>query len=938
MSTAGEAADLFGVPDTSLDPFSTVLGGDTPDDKPHGTTQASNAVSDLFGPSANEFPVDGTGPGVTQTNAQQTWYDCSGQQSYAYDNTVSTAYASAYPDQTSYSQSNGTYAQHSQHGQSNAYNQPTAPNASGKFACTRRTTYPHRAAPVYEPSYGQQSGYAPRRTYVPHTQGTSTYAPPTNSLACTSAMGTTASPYAPAGAAQKAPVVQIGSYSTSTYDPYKPAQTQLSLEASQGATVSAPTIHDSYQHSYAAAPAVPLVQQTYPYGTASHTSAYVLSTVPVPPPPAPISSAPPALSPTVSVTQYRPKTANAFDPPIPPPKTRHVSGPPRQVSFSPQSPVSPPPRTTLTPQSMPPRRTPDPHRHSALPPRRTPDPHGYPVPPPRKTPDPHAYSVPPRRDGHAALHALPQPTPPGPHALTVNGHAGHAGYEPSYTPSATHVASGSYGEVAQAGVYSQEGLPRVNETYAPHAAYNPTHLEAASPYSPLASTHEVSGMNDFDARIGSPVRETIPEVDEEELQSASYEPPAPTAVTSSPQTVSAGVHPHEGHAWPAQPSHQPSLGSPLERAKSPPRSGPPSAVPAPATAQDPYAPPPGSNASDRAKSPGASSVHSIQKHPYETPRRDSATKSPPVSRPLSSQSRRSTLSSQYDPHFAYDPKRATSPTGSVRSFTATKQNAYDPYAPTEKQAAHGRQASNGSVYSTTSVADPYAPSRQPARQSSEHVYGSFTLPTQPSSFTASGSHPPAAYDRTGGQVVTLAPQTHSTYAPSPSLLGTNDPLGRTSARVPVISFGFGGKLVTCFHGANMNTGFDVALSSRQSTDIKIQLIHKVVPESVLDTAAVSYPGPLYSDPGSPTASLVRTGAQVLKAKKTRVIKYLEERAEEISRGLGYHRAGSVEQSRAEAKRVLVLLLKVMVENDGRLSGKWVASDFCSCRPSINVSC
>ena len=83
---------------------------------------------------------------------------------------------------------------------------------------------------------------------------------------------------------------------------------------------------------------------------------------------------------------------------------------------------------------------------------------------------------------------------------------------------------------------------------------------------------------------------------------------------------------------------------------------------------------------------------------------------------------------------------------------------------------------------------------------------------------------------------------------------------------------------------------------------------------------------------------MRTGAQVLKAKKTRVIKYLEERAEEISRGLGYHRAGSVEQSRAEAKRVLVLLLKVMVENDGRLSGKWVASDFCSCRPSINVSC
>lgn len=168
--------------------------------------------------------------------------------------------------------------------------------------------------------------------------------------------------------------------------------------------------------------------------------------------------------------------------------------------------------------------------------------------------------------------------------------------------------------------------------------------------------------------------------------------------------------------------------------------------------------------------------------------------------------------------------------------------------------------------------------------------------------------------------MTLAAATHSTYAPSPSLLGTNDPLGRTSARVPVISFGFGGKLVTCFHGANMNTGFDVALSSRQSTDIKIQIIHKMIPESVLDISATSYPGPLFSDPGSPTASLVRTGAQALKVKKARVIKYLEERAEEISGGLGYHRAGSVDKSRAEAKRVLVMLLKAMVENDGRLSG------------------
>ena len=119
----------------------------------------------------------------------------------------------------------------------------------------------------------------------------------------------------------------------------------------------------------------------------------------------------------------------------------------------------------------------------------------------------------------------------------------------------------------------------------------------------------------------------------------------------------------------------------------------------------------------------------------------------------------------------------------------------------------------------------------------------------------------------------------------------------------------------------MNTGFDVALSARQSTDIKIYSLHKVIPESALDTSATTYPGPLYSDSGSPTASLVRTGTQALKSKKTKVIKYLEDRAEEMAAGLGYHRPGTVDRSRAEAKRILVLLLKVMVDNDGRLSGR-----------------
>lgn len=174
------------------------------------------------------------------------------------------------------------------------------------------------------------------------------------------------------------------------------------------------------------------------------------------------------------------------------------------------------------------------------------------------------------------------------------------------------------------------------------------------------------------------------------------------------------------------------------------------------------------------------------------------------------------------------------------------------------------------------------------------------------------------------------PLTQHMYAPSPSLVGANDPLGRTSVRVPVISFGFGGKLVTCFHGScSMNTGFDVALASRQSTDVKVHVLHKVIPESALDTSAASYPGPLFSDPGTPSTSLVRTGAATqTKNKKARVVQYLEERAEEISRGIGYFHPGSIDSRRAEAKHILVRLLKVMVENDGRLSGRYTVLSEC----------
>ncbi|KAH9951938.1 Sec23-binding domain of Sec16-domain-containing protein [Amylocystis lapponica] len=339
----------------------------------------------------------------------------------------------------------------------------------------------------------------------------------------------------------------------------------------------------------------------------------------------------------------------------------------------------------------------------------------------------------------------------------------------------------------------------------------------------------------------------------------------------------------------------------------------------------------------RTKSPGEASVHSfrgVSTKSLHSPPGSEWSPSVPASTPLvpsGSGSVYSPMSSSYEPPVMMDAKRTASPAPSVQSLTGSVSAPYDDYAPTSKatQATHPhiRSMSNGSAFSLSSAPreSPYAPSRhsrqQPSETSSQGSISSL-YEKSPPAHEAYAARPTTTFDRTGGQILTLAPAIPLAYAPSPSLLGTNDPLGRTSVRIPVISFGFGGKLVTCFHGSSaLNTGFDVALSSRPSTDVKLHVLHKVIPESTLETSAASFPGPLFSDPGTPSTSIVRTGtATQTKTKKARVIKYLKERADEISRGLGYFHSDSVDGRRAEAKHILVLLLKVMVENDGRLSG------------------
>ncbi len=175
---------------------------------------------------------------------------------------------------------------------------------------------------------------------------------------------------------------------------------------------------------------------------------------------------------------------------------------------------------------------------------------------------------------------------------------------------------------------------------------------------------------------------------------------------------------------------------------------------------------------------------------------------------------------------------------------------------------------------------------------------------------------------------TLSSSLHNLYAPSPSLLGTNDPLGRTALRVPVVSFGFGGKLVLCFHKNPAEAGgFDTAMSARPATQISFKPIKDVVPSSMLSTqtqAGTPFPGPLFCDQATAAAGVLAGAAANTKAKKAVLLQWFDELAAEAERDVGYVSNDSVVgRAKAEGKSVLIKLLKVLVENDGKLAGRCV---------------
>lgn len=759
---------------------------------------------------------------------------------------------------------------------------------------------------------------APLSTQQPQAQNYSAYEPPVSN---------TASTYAP---------TKTSISSQSPYSPYTPAVTS-----------QVNNIGNSSSYSYTAA---------------SHSYTPIAQATP-PAPPAPT---------TPSASVFRPKTSNAYDPPLPPPRASK-----RAVS------AARPAARTASPAVG--QQTYPVYDASTLPPP-PPLPAQY---APHTTPQSaNLYSSPPQVAGSSA------PNQQDSNGWNSNGINNH------YSAAASNYTT-----------------PNGSQTSTEGGAMSSLYQTPASSYAPLTpSTAPHSGLTDETPTPRQPSKDTNTGDSNSGQSYAQSAPPSQQSFDTSPSRVSEDwssrdsaaedyKNGYEVGSFPSAPlpaggehSFSPNQIRPAsrgpshaDRTGSPAWSSSPRASPDIQRSRDTKSlsppPPPStygayrSNSYDpksvnRAGSPVKEPVHSrngsqSNGDPYSPPMQGASAyapnnfaAAPRVSSPISNGSNVRSLGTS-DPYAPKAPGQTFNeyePSAHVtRAISPPAQNGYqvppDPYAPNTQPTNIFDQKPAGAVSSPNlwqgsqpAVLDPYAP---PSRSNGSYVSpgardrsgsnGSllhnagqyvpqqswqqqpYEAPQFGNHYSPAGTHDAydgMPYDSSAGQEISLASATQTLYAPSPSLLGSNDPLGRTAARIPVFSFGFGGKLVTCFHGASaLSTGFDVALSSRQSTDIQIRVLHKVIPESALDSSAATYPGPLFSDPGSPTNSLVRTTASQIKAKKARVTAYLDERANEIERGIGYLHPGSEDRRQADGKLVIVRLLKVMVEHDGHLTGR-----------------
>ncbi|KAG6900882.1 hypothetical protein C0993_010000 [Termitomyces sp. T159_Od127] len=926
MNGVEAAASLFGSEESGSDPFAS-LGGET-------APGPSNGNDNLFDAEVAPNSVD-FADALRDDHAAVSGNDVPDASQYfqRQETSVYLTNSSHTHLNTGNTNQDGWYAQQ---GQEHTY------KPQQNYSTSAHDQY----TPVVQ---HQQSQPAPASgQYDPYVPTNSTYAPP-----------------APA--------------TTHSYDPYAPAQQVNSYVPPQPA-VLAPSAYSSYASSSALSQAY--YNPSYASGSQVVSTLASQSELPVPSKPTPVSVLSTAT--TAKVTISRPKLSNAYDPPFPtttksrktaravsaqntygyqtyetmsppvpayglpssqtapyltqqtPPPAPHP--PSQRLPLPPLPQATPPPPQHLPPPPIP-QGTPPPQRHTPLPqnisppaplhhssfPSHAPPPltssPALPVHPQYNSQRIHGVQSEPiegSSDAHSLTHGLGYSQPPDPedpentNSYDSSKDRNSIGLSPPFEG-----VQVSRDNISQVTLGIETSNPNVSDSL--NNAFTPLSDEPTAPQPPPASFVDRSNHSsvtghriamETSLRSDSPRHHALPPSPTASYRQGRSSPLTEHDLLGSKRTTSPASYAEplqEKMQNPesfAQPRHSPTLSSPEHTHSSHRGSSPPVAhgVSSPSLGtKNPYLPK-AVVGGERVTSPANLLNGHISGNvdPYAPKTYASANKGEPTSSPNS-----------------YSVRAVNGAPSNTKPYPA------NPYVPARSE-LKTRSMSSGSMLSSasTSAEDQYAPSPQGRRVTSDAVHGN--LPSRYHHSMAAqevNHHPSKMLESTGIQEVSVK-SFQTPYAPSPSLLGANDPLGRTSARVPVFSFGFGGKVITCFHGADsLSTGFDVALAARNSTGVQIRALKKLIPESALDASIASFPGPLFGETGASATSLVRTGvSSQTKTKKSKVTKYLADRTDELSLGFRYLKPESIESQQAEGKLVLVKLLQLMVEHDGRLTG------------------
>ena len=273
------------------------------------------------------------------------------------------------------------------------------------------------------------------------------------------------------------------------------------------------------------------------------------------------------------------------------------------------------------------------------------------------------------------------------------------------------------------------------------------------------------------------------------------------------------------------------------------------------------------------------------------------------------------------------PKRGAPPLSLAPVPRMPPPSSNDPYASYNQTAAPPLRSGTRSPAYPSYSTDNYGARSNGAPLASPHVENSQYALRSPverppirRGATASPALTKAPYDPYANQtlarpVLNRAPSSFSNFNGPPPDLG----LGRSSA--PVVTFGFGGRMVVVFpnsarSGYGMDNGlYGAQLDSSPSTPstVHIRKLADIIPVA----ESTTFPGPIYMDGGKANAP----------KKRKESIAWLEQRIAELEQETTFTSGSRQDPEKArlvETRLILIRLVKAMVENDGKLTGTCVS--------------